>query len=182
MPLNNVRILDHTTSFLSVSQTFASIQLHISITFVWCLSPYNTASRIKQLMLDFSYKNRPHSRGESRPVWRLSLKAFGFGFPKRMLCFIYISYFLSECSLTFSSGEKRECKVWVKGAVICQLLPGGDQPCADALCLQPSFSSMLYLETLGSACPWGFFKLPIAPHVPFIARALFQIPLLYLQD
>lgn len=149
---------------------------------MWYLSPYNTTSMIKQLILDFSYKNRPHSLGESRPVWRLSPKAFEFGFPKRLLCFTYISYFLSDCFLTFSSGEKQECKMWTKRYRKLSAA-ARRQPCADPLCLQPSFSfSFLYLKTLVSACPWGFFKLLIAPHVPFIPRALFQIPLLYLQD
>lgn len=126
-------------SFLSVSQTLllSSFLIQIFITFVCHPSPYNTTSMIKQLIWNFSY--RPHNLGESRPVWRLSLKALECGFPKRLLCFIYISYFLSECFLTFSSGGEQECKAWTKRHHKLSAA-ARRQPDADPLCLQPSFS------------------------------------------
>lgn len=164
-------------SFFSVSQTLlsASFLIQIFITFMWYLSPYNTTSMIKQLILDFSSKNRPHNLGESRPVWRLSLKAFEFG---RRCCDLFT--FPISCQSVFwlsLQEENRSVRSELKGTMSCQLLPGGS-----LMLLPVPAAKFLLLHPFFSACPRAFFKLLIAPHVPLIPRALFQTPLLYLQD
>lgn len=131
----------------------------IFITFLWYFSPYNTTSMVKQLILDFSYKNRlPQSWGvqscveiESENLWIwISQEFVGF-----YLHFLFPGRDVSWYLLNFSSNVRRE----LKDTVNCQLLPGGSLVLI--LCM-PSFSvfscSMLYLKH-SYTCQGGFFNI-----------------------
>lgn len=118
---------------------------------------------VKQLILDFLYKNRlPQSWGvqscvkiESESLWIwISQEAVGF-----YLHFRFPGRDVSWCFLNFVPGTKQKCKVLTKRYGKLSAAAGRQLVLSPCACTPSLSCSALYLEMLSYACQWGFFKL-----------------------